>query len=232
MALNPSAEWPSQTQAPNAAYIYGAAQNITVPGDNTGTPFVANMVNDWFGFFQGILDTAGIVPSGVPDTVVTSQYRDALDFIVATAIDSNVPAATETVAGKAEIATQAETDAGLDDERFITPLKFKTAIGSGLITDTWIVFTVSGGVPSTSWSSNASVVRDASGKYTVTFGTPMSSLEYATDILVGSEGASERSVCYDDTTKTVNGFSFLVSGVSDGSAQDPSIVDIKVSREV
>jgi hypothetical protein len=37
-----------------------------------------------------------------------------------------VAAASETTAGKIEIATQAETDAGTDDERAITPLKLKT----------------------------------------------------------------------------------------------------------
>lgn len=37
------------------------------------------------------------------------------------------PTASETVAGIAEIATQAETDAGADDARFITPLKLKTS---------------------------------------------------------------------------------------------------------
>ncbi len=36
------------------------------------------------------------------------------------------PAATEATAGIAEIATQAETDAGTDDLRFVTPLKLKT----------------------------------------------------------------------------------------------------------
>jgi hypothetical protein len=36
-------------------------------------------------------------------------------------------AASETSAGIAEIATQAETDAGTDDARFITPLKFATS---------------------------------------------------------------------------------------------------------
>jgi hypothetical protein len=38
--------------------------------------------------------------------------------------------ATETVAGKAEVATQAETDAGTDDLRFVTPLKLATNIGA------------------------------------------------------------------------------------------------------
>lgn len=39
-----------------------------------------------------------------------------------------VPSATETVEGIAEIATQAETDAGTDDTRIVTPLKLKTVI--------------------------------------------------------------------------------------------------------
>ena len=40
------------------------------------------------------------------------------------------PQASETTAGKIEIATQAETDAGTDDERAITPLKLKTWSGA------------------------------------------------------------------------------------------------------
>lgn len=57
---------------------------------------------------------------------------------------TSVPDATETTKGKAEIATQAETDAGLDDTRFITPLKlanyadglkkYTTLIGDGAAT--------------------------------------------------------------------------------------------------
>lgn len=40
---------------------------------------------------------------------------------------TSAPAASETVAGIAEIATQAETDTGTDDLRIVTPLKLKTA---------------------------------------------------------------------------------------------------------
>lgn len=43
-------------------------------------------------------------------------------------LESNRDQATETVMGVAEIATQAETNAGTDDQRIVTPLKLKTYI--------------------------------------------------------------------------------------------------------
>lgn len=45
------------------------------------------------------------------------------------AFGTAAPAATETTAGIAEIATQAETDAGTDDARIVTPLKLATYSG-------------------------------------------------------------------------------------------------------
>jgi hypothetical protein len=44
---------------------------------------------------------------------------------------TSAPAATETTSGIAEIASQAETDAGTDDLRIVTPLKGKTASWAG-----------------------------------------------------------------------------------------------------
>ena len=46
-------------------------------------------------------------------------------------IDLDVAAATESLAGKIEIATQAETNAGLDDVRAVTPLKLATTSLAG-----------------------------------------------------------------------------------------------------
>ena len=57
--------------------------------------------------------------TGVNGTIDTTD-------VTFTAFGTVVPAATETTAGKIEIATQAETDAGTDDQRAITPLKLKT----------------------------------------------------------------------------------------------------------
>lgn len=45
---------------------------------------------------------------------------------------TSAPTASESTAGIAEIATQAETDTGTDDQRFITPLKLKNWSGKPL----------------------------------------------------------------------------------------------------
>lgn len=78
MAINPQTQYPGKITPGNADYPYGAARNITSPGDGTGTPWEAALVNDLFGFQQSLLASAGLVPSGNPDKVGQSQYLDAL----------------------------------------------------------------------------------------------------------------------------------------------------------
>lgn len=78
MAINPSAEYPSQTEAPSADYPYGASQNVIEDGDGTGTPWEKALIDDHLGFQQALLSSAGIAPSGTPDKVGASQYLDAM----------------------------------------------------------------------------------------------------------------------------------------------------------
>ena len=78
MALNPNASYPTQTTTPDANYPYGGAQNVTTPGDNTGTPWTAPIVNDLFGFQQALLQSADITPTNTPDNAQSSQYLEAL----------------------------------------------------------------------------------------------------------------------------------------------------------
>lgn len=54
-----------------------------------------------------------------------TQVNGVIDTnnVVWTAFGSSAPAASETVAGIAELATQGETDTGTDDARIVTPLK-------------------------------------------------------------------------------------------------------------
>jgi hypothetical protein len=47
--------------------------------------------------------------------------------IVFASANASAPPASETVSGIAELATQVETDAGVDDARIVTPLKLKTS---------------------------------------------------------------------------------------------------------
>lgn len=58
--------------------------------------------------------------------------------VVFTSFGTVSPSASETVAGIAELATQAETDTGTDDLRIVTPLKLKTWSGKPLKYNTTI----------------------------------------------------------------------------------------------
>lgn len=67
--------------------------------------------------------------------------------VIAGIVVGAVPPATETQAGIAEIATQAETNAGADDTRIVTPLKLATYVaggsGAGSFTDLTATGTIS-----------------------------------------------------------------------------------------
>ena len=81
MALIPKNTYPGQTSAADPNYPQGKAQNITTPGDGTGTPLEEQWVNDLWGFLQDLLDRANITPDGNPDEVGASQYSDALHVV-------------------------------------------------------------------------------------------------------------------------------------------------------
>lgn len=84
MALDLTTVYPGKIDGTDPDYPYGKAQNITNPGDGTGTPWEQQIVNDWLGFFQALLTQASpaVVPSGAPDDATTSQYLTALKNIV------------------------------------------------------------------------------------------------------------------------------------------------------
>lgn len=82
MAIRPNTEFPTQTTAPSTAYPGGAAQNVSAPSDGTGTPWKANLINDFFGFQQAIIANAAITPSDTPDTAIASQYLQGLQRLL------------------------------------------------------------------------------------------------------------------------------------------------------
>jgi len=79
MSINPSTEFVGKIDnSVPLEYPYGKAQNITAPGDGLGTPLVAALLNDIFGFQQALLKYSGIVPSGTPDKLGASQYLQSI----------------------------------------------------------------------------------------------------------------------------------------------------------
>lgn len=78
MAIRPEIKYPGRTTPASDAYPLGSAQDITTPGDGTGTPLQKDWINDIWGFLQALLAATDITPSGTPDTAQNSQYLQAL----------------------------------------------------------------------------------------------------------------------------------------------------------
>lgn len=85
MAIRPADEYPGQI-ATDADYPHGKARNVSTPGDGTGTPWEAKLVNDVLGFEQALLAEAAITPSGNPDKVGASDYLNAIRHMIARAV--------------------------------------------------------------------------------------------------------------------------------------------------
>lgn len=78
MALDFFTKYTPRANAGDPNYPFGSAKNDGVPGDKTGSPLDKDWLNDFLGFFQKLLDYAGITPSGVSDTILASDFFDAL----------------------------------------------------------------------------------------------------------------------------------------------------------
>ncbi len=82
MTFNLNTEFPDNTKPADANLPFGGGRNITLPGDNTGTPFDEKWFNDWNAFFQSLLTNVGEVPNDTQDSVLASQLFDAFTSIV------------------------------------------------------------------------------------------------------------------------------------------------------
>lgn len=104
-------------------------------------------------------------------------------------VTSQVSNATETVEGKAEIATQIETNAATDDTRFVTPKKLLAGVKNHLNATgsapiyacrAWVNFNGTG-TPTIIASGNVSSITDNGvGNYTVNFTNPLFNANYVT----------------------------------------------------
>lgn len=117
MALGIAAQFPAQSTAPDANNTFGSAQNITVTGDNTGTPWIKTLIDDMLGLGYKLLDNASLVPNGNPDNTTSSQYYDALTFRI-----------QEYTGGRNEAATDSSLDLA-DSALQVVPFSTNVVIG-------------------------------------------------------------------------------------------------------
>lgn len=107
------------TQSQNGIYIFnGAAAALTRASDmDVAAEFEAAVVRV----------EEGTVNAGTKWAQTQVNITVGSSNVIFVSDSGSAPAASETQAGVAEIATQAETDTGTDDVRMITPLKLKTS---------------------------------------------------------------------------------------------------------
>jgi hypothetical protein len=75
---------PTQVDADAAFPVSGKARNIVTSGDNTGTPWIEDVINDRsFGWQENVLKRAGIAPNGNPEDADDSQIAEAIERVSA-----------------------------------------------------------------------------------------------------------------------------------------------------
>lgn len=105
------------TAAQNGIYVWSGASSPLVrsPDSNTATALEAAVVSAEEG-----------TDSGTTWRQTSVNITLDTDPVLWTNFSASAPAASEATAGVAEIATQAEVDAGTDDARFVTPSKLRS----------------------------------------------------------------------------------------------------------
>ena len=78
MAIDFFNRYPQNSGAKSPEYPFGSFRNETAPDAKDGTTLEQDWSNDWQAFFGKLLVEASMTPNGTVDTVVMSQYYDAL----------------------------------------------------------------------------------------------------------------------------------------------------------
>ena len=74
--------YPDRYDPQSTSYPQGKFRNRSTPEAHDGGYFEQDLMNDWAGFFGALLKNGGVVPNGVVDTALNSQYYDAMMRVV------------------------------------------------------------------------------------------------------------------------------------------------------
>ena len=138
-------------------------------------------------------DASAISVADVGGNFAATEVEGALTELYGTVVSGGTPDATETVKGKAELATQAETNTGTDDARIVTPAKLASYTG---ITNKALANDLTNHLNDATDAHDASAISYAGGT-----GMSATDLEAAVDELA-SEKANDSALTahIDDTT--------------------------------
>lgn len=178
-------------------------QNVIGFADVTnGRVFVAGLMS---GLTSGLTANtvyylSGVTPGALTSVAPTTNIvrmgtaRTATTFFIEITPSTAVSAASETVAGIAEIATQAETNAGSDDARIVTPLKLRSGFAISLTQNGYIKLPawMSGLV--IQWGRYAPAAATTVVTFPLAFPTACQSV-LANQLLIGDTSGSENMPC-------------------------------------
>lgn len=135
---------------------------------------------------------------------------------VTAAINTAIPKATETALGVVELATQAETNTGTDDERAVTPKKMLAGLKNHLNASgnaptyacrAWVNFNGTGTVAIRGSGNVSSITDNGVGDFTINFTTAIQDANYAiagvtgnADVTANPAAASVRTQSREITT--------------------------------
>lgn len=178
------------------------------------------------------------IPKAPTSTLGNNTTNIATTAFVKAAIDAipapTIPAATETVAGKVELATSAEVQTGTDTVRAVTPAGMKAGLNASgaapiYACRAWVNFNGTGTVAIRGSGNVSSITDNGVGLYTFNFITAMPDINYAIGGEAGAVGALG-NMGQGLTHHTIATSSFIFRTPSSNTPNDFDCVHVQVFR--
>lgn len=150
---------------------------------------------------------------------------------------AGTPNATETVAGKAKIATTTIAQEGVNDTDFLTPKKLRSALNAlgdapVYACRAWVNFNGTGTVSIRSSGNVSSITDNGAGSHTINFINRMPDNNYAVSYSASSAGSGGQLAIrlLDLSTNSVNVLQTVLSGINSHPPSDVEIATVAIFR--